>query len=569
MAENKNKILAIVIVVVVVGASIGLYYAFGPKPESPPEGPIFKYGTGSGPIDLDPQYAWDSASIDVIDQVCEGLFAYDLSDPNLPIVPRLAADAGTWSADAKNLTVNLKPNVLFHDGTNMTADDVVFTFDRLNFFLNATGTLTSDPGKTQIHELYEYYDAASGSMLPIINQTVKVSDTQVKFVLNTPYAPFKALLCFSGSYILSSNAGSTPQNTFYNINSDKLIGTGPFRYIRYATDDEVVFWRFANYHAGAAPMAQVIFDVIEDSQSRNQALLSGDVDLLASPLPSMLDTFKADTGVTVVEGGKNLIIQYIGFNNKIINQTMRQAISWAINYTYILEEIMDNQAVRLKSPVPDGILYSRTDLNVPTYDVAQARQILINAGIAPAAAAGWTDAQWIAMAQNNPFATFNYTFNTDNEVRTDIGYLLANNTQLIGIQTELEGQTWEEYIYRLFDIGEYSRDQLAMYFIGWAPDYNDPSNFLNPLFSNTSASNSAQVNDPTLQTLLVQGLEETDPTQRELIYNNTQQYIVETLMPWALVYQGINTDAYRADITGYYSNTMGKVWFHSVNRTTT
>jgi len=54
------------------------------------------YGTMYGPVDLDPQVAWDSASIDAIDQVCEGLFAYNLSDSEMVIIPNLAL-SGTWN----------------------------------------------------------------------------------------------------------------------------------------------------------------------------------------------------------------------------------------------------------------------------------------------------------------------------------------------------------------------------------------------------------------------------------------------------------------------------------------
>ena len=95
-----------------------------------------RYGTATEPVELDPHYSWDGASINVIDQVCEGLFTYDFSDPELSIIPNLASSFGTWSFDKINYTIPLRIGIKFHDGTPFNATAVKWSFDRLNYFSN-------------------------------------------------------------------------------------------------------------------------------------------------------------------------------------------------------------------------------------------------------------------------------------------------------------------------------------------------------------------------------------------------------------------------------------------------
>ncbi|MFX1552984.1 MAG: hypothetical protein ACFFBV_03575, partial [Promethearchaeota archaeon] len=79
-----------------------------------------------------------------------------------------------------------------------------------------------------------------------------------------------------------------------------------------------------------------------------------------------------------------------------------------------------------------------------------------------------------------------------------------------GVKLTLVGYSFYNYLYRLYNIPGYE-NELELYFIGWIPDYNDPSNFINPLFTPGSSSNSAQVDDDILNAWMLDCLEETDP----------------------------------------------------------
>ncbi len=537
--------------------------------------PVLIYGTGWGPGSLDPHYAYDLPSIDVIDQVVESLFASNLSDPSLTIVPRLASAMGAWSDDSLNYTVELRNDVIFHDGTTFNATTVQWNFNRLAYFLNVTGTLPEDIPITQLDPLFRWSD---GTL--IVNRTEVIDTYTIKFVLNKPYAALEALLSCWATGILSPT--STPVDNYIDTLTGDLVGTGPFVYDYYVENKEVRFHAFEDYRDGAAEIKGLIFSVIWEEEERNQALLSGDIDCLRNPLPSMLDTFEADPNLTVAKG-QNTVISYVGMNNKQINKTIRRAISHAINYSYIIDEILEGHAVRLKSPLPEGILYANWSFDAAIYNPTKAREYMVSMGYGDLS---WTDYEW----QTANFLTFNYTYNIGNEVREEIFYLLQNNLSKIGIQVTKAGMSWSEFIDRGYEREGFTRDMLQLYFIGWIPDFNDPNDYLLPLFTNTSApvyrfysSNFAQYDgykaaieagrDPhdvwdNVQLLMEQGMNETDSTRRELIYWRIQELLVEQDLPWAWCYSHINYDAYLHYITGYQSNPMDKVWFYGVSRKT-
>ena len=519
---------------------------------------VLVFGTRFGPVDLDPQYAWNSNSIDVIDQVCEGLYRYNLSDPELTIIPNLAIADGIWTPDNRNYIISLRQGVTFHDGTKFNATAVKWSFDRLNYFLNASGTLPPSVDITNLQALYILSDTQ-----PLINQTEVIDEYTVKFVLNAPFAPFQALLCFSGSYILSPT--STNATDYINTTTGDLVGTGPFIYDSYTEDVEVRFHAFENYWDGAPNVNNLTFSIINNPTHRNQALLNGTIDFLDDPLPNMLDTFETDPNITLVST-QDLKISYLGMNNKQINKTMRQAISFAINYSYIIDVIREGDAVRLKSPLPLGIRWANWSFDVATYNVIKARQILLDNGVVTGLDVN-IDSNWTYLADfGTPIATYNYTYNIGNIVRENIGYLLQENLRQIGINVTLAGMNWTDFLYRLYEVTPYTREMIQLYFVGWVPDYNDPNNFINSLLSNTSSSNTVQYYNYTIQLWMDQALNETNDILRRQLYDNIQKVLVEDHMPWAFGYVGFIRYAYRSDIIGYQSNSLGKKRFYDISQ---
>jgi peptide/nickel transport system substrate-binding protein len=546
-------------------------YSNGTKPnefnlftsDDPPIKP-FIFGTDSGPNDLDPQNAWDSPSNNVIDQVCEGLFAHNLTNLENEIIPNLATGDGTWSVDNLNFTVPLRTGVSFHDGTAFNATAVNFTFSRLlYFFENDLSSFVS---------LYEFSDGTS-----IINRTEIVDTFTIKFVLNRPFGAFQALLCFGGSYILSPT--STPATTLIDTATGDLVGTGPFVYDTYNVGTNVTFHAYENYWRGKASIEEMVFKIYTNSTKMNNALLSKEIHFISNPPTEYFDNITSDPDLTFIDQDKTgTALWYLGMNNKQINTTIREAISYAINYTYIIDELREGQAERLKSPLPLGTRYANWTFEVPILNLSYARQVMQSMGFG----VGWNvtpgssnEANWQAAT----FLTYNYTYNFGNSFREDLLVLLQDNLGKIGINVIDAGMPWDKYLNRIFEMGGMHRNMLQLFWEGCAIDYNDPYIMLKPLFTNrTSASNCAQYDgyeaakeagrDPlalndNVQLLKEAGLSETDPFARETIYDRIQELLIEHDRPGAWGYVKKIYDASHVALSGFQQNTFKKLNFYS------
>jgi ABC-type transport system substrate-binding protein len=107
---------------------------------------------------------------------------------------------------------------------------------------------------------------------------------------------------------------------------------------------------------------------------------------------------------------------------------------------------------------------------------------------------------------------------------------------------------------------------LQIFFYGWGPDYLDPFNMLDPLFSNISVSNWCHVNDPWVQGNLSLALETTDDSARNQIYQEIQWRIFAELYVHAPVYYNMVTTVHAADLYDVEYDVMGRWWALPVKR---
>ena len=561
---NTMKIIIICILVPALIISIVLNIFLLSLPTSwgpmlPPRVALL-VGDISGPYVMEPLDTWDGDSNDMLRYLIEGLYKYDLSDPDMPLIPVLAADEGTWE-NSTTFTVNLKQNVQFQDGTIMDADDVKFTFDRMLYFQNASGTLPANVSLMGPARLYKLPDGET----PIIQSVELVDSDTVSFHLNAPYAIFKKILAYPSAHILSD--ASVPATDRLNFDNP-VVGTGPFRYIRFTPGTEVRYERYNNYHGDNAYFDVLVHVLIDNPTTRNNAMLTHDIDVLFEPIMSLLDVFDGDPTFTYYQSGSEwngpgVSYIYLGMNNQLINETWRSAISFAFDYDYLINEIKQGIVHRALSPLAPIFLpeFNQSLLDVPYYNITRAREYMVSMGFGNI---GWDDSQWEAIAASTPYRTFNYTYDLGSSPEPRY-HLLVDSFAKVGCAIEDAGMSWVDFVNTLL----YNRDALQLYFAGWGPDYLDPFNMLYPLFSNGSSSNSAQVNDPQLEMWFNEALSELDNNIRTEIYEDMLTRIVEVLRPHCFCYHNIGNYVHSADLFDRSYNAMGHWWGYSIWRNTT
>ena len=557
--EKKNLAIT-VLIVALLGSGIAniLLVVLQPTATPPPEGVTYVRSTSSGPHTLELTDSWDSASNDVLEQVVETFFFYDLDDPALPRVNVLAYSF--WWEDTTTLHIQLREGILFHDGTEFNAAAAKWNLDRLQFLINATGTNTGEVAHTQ--SLWMMPDGVT----PIMDTITTVGTHNITITLTNPYAPFLNTLAYINAGMISPTAHAADAERFIDLTTGKPIGTGPFKYVRFIPNVECRLERWDQYWQAPANFPTVIFAIYSDAVTAHNAYLSYTLD--ANPMASDQDLllYDADPKIHVERlTDPSLVYQYLGVNNEKYNKTVRKAFAYAVNYTYVIDVMRLGNAYRCYSPISPGYgaSYNATAINfAPEFNVTEARLIMQSMGFGTGLGL-FDDAAWQAVATGgSPFLSVLNTYNTGNTFREDMFVALSTWFKDIGVEVVDDGVTWSEFLNYLFD----DYDHLGVFAIGWGPDYLDPYNMLDPLFNNVSSSNSAQVNDHKLQMMMASALAETNDAARNDIYKNIQSYWIREGFFHIPLYHSKVTSTHLANIYNVQYNAFGALRIYPMYR---
>ena len=545
--NKKQKIsLGTASMIAIAGLVTGIYFFL--ELEEPEEF-IFKCGLNDAPDSIDPlknpgpRYA----NLIIIDQIAEGLFAYDQNKTNTPLVPNLALD-GSWSLDHLNFTCPLRINVKFHDGTPFNAAAVKWNFDRIYRFIDNKSIWHSD-----IWAWYYCYLNSEGK--PLINRTEIINDYTIRFVLNQPYVPIRDLFTLWNSYILSP--ASTPEDDFIDIRTGKLVGTGPFIFDSCEVDfygDGLKTDMHANpdYWGGTPSINKVSFLALYSGTERMERMLSGELSYaMGSRNDYRLDIYRNTTGITVVP--KTILgFSYLSMNNNKINATMRRAISYAFNYTRYLEEFWGGHAERARSPLSKKMRYSNwDDINAPDYNITRARQILIDANWSGTENLTANDDisagnEWEMIANSStPLGAYNFSACWPS--MEFVANLTIGDLKQIGVKVNILKMGSVEFFDKLYE------GTHEIFTALWGVTRVDPVDVINVLYSSKvdgMEGNWCNFNDTLVQQWMEQALEEFNETKREQLYFNIQQRLIEQLNPHVWLAFPINYDIWDSDVKG-------------------
>ena len=304
----------------------------------------------SSPSNLDPRVGTDGQSERIDSLIFDSLVR---KDEHFGIRPWLAE---RWEIpDPKTYIFHLRRGVRFHDGRPLTARDVKWTLDSIR-----NGTVLSL--KSSAFKLVEGVDAPD--------------DFTVVFHLKEPDAP----LLWS---LTDGALGVVPYDSDKNFNRNP-IGSGPFRFIRFDPDSQVILSRNDDYWAEHAKIERVRFTIVPDSTTRALELRKGSADIAASnSLPlDMVNNLRRDPKLQVQqEPGTNLL--YVAFNLRdpiLKNVQVRQALAYAIDREPMLHYLFAD-AGRLADGVlpPEHWAYNGTVAHYP-HDPEKANALLDAAG---------------------------------------------------------------------------------------------------------------------------------------------------------------------------------------------
>jgi peptide/nickel transport system substrate-binding protein len=272
-----------------------------------------RIGLAEDPDILDPTLARTYVGRIVFSAVCDKLFDID---EKLNIVPQLALSQGT-SADGKEVTIKLRPNVKFHDGEPFDAEAAKFSLERHLTF----------PGSFRKPEL------ASLDHVDVIDPLT------IKLVLKSPFSPLIAQLTDRAGMMVSPKAAKAAGDKF----GLHPVCAGPYKFVERVQQDRIVFEKFADYwNKDNVFIDRVVFLPIVDATVRLANLKSGGLDLIERVLATDIKDVRADSNLklsTAIELG------YQGITLNIGHDKAKGSLSQSANVRQALDLSIDREAI--------------------------------------------------------------------------------------------------------------------------------------------------------------------------------------------------------------------------------
>lgn len=405
---------------------------------------------------LDPAIGYDWQNWSMIKSIFDGLMDYKPGTTELR--PGLA-ESYEISEDGQTFTFKLRSGVKFHNGREMTADDVKYSLDRV------TNPKTQSPGAGFFGSIKGFDEVTAGSAETLSGVTV-IDPSTVKIELSRPDATFLHVMALNFASVV-------PQEAVEEAGADfgkKPVGTGAFKLAEWAIGQRLVFERNADYwRAGLPYLDQITFEVGQEPIVALLRLQQGEVDVPGDGIPpAKFQEVMADPEqkARVVEGGQ-LHTGYITMNVAMPpfdKKEVRQAVNMAINKDRVVQ-IINNRAIPANQPLPPSMPGYDNAYEGYAYDPEKAKAMLAEAGFP------------------DGFETELFVMNTDPNPR--IAQAIQQDLSAVGITASIQSLAQANVI---ATGGE--KDQAPMIWSGgmaWIADFPDPSNFYGPILGCSGA----------------------------------------------------------------------------------
>jgi peptide/nickel transport system substrate-binding protein len=451
----------------------------------------------------------------VVPHIVEGLVAYQ-EDAS---IGNLLAESVSVSEDGKRYTFKLRPGVTFHDGSKLTAQDVLFSWDRYTDPKKGWRCLPDVNGETGLAHVTKV-DAAG--------------DDTVVFQLEKPSALFLSILArpdCAGTGIYSKSSLDASGNWL------KPVGTGPFKWTEWKKGQYVELDKFDGYRAlpGTAngyagnktPLVdKVRFEIIPDDSATKAALLSGGLEVIWDVANADVKELSTTKGITLgkADGMGVVTYNFQTLDPLLSDRRIRKAIELALDQRQIVETVSEGLAVPNRSIIPTPSAYHREiQAEVPQRNLDEARRLLAEAGYRG------EQITWITTKH------FPILFDT--------AVLAQAMLQEAGINVKIEVMDWATHQDR-YNAGKFQAISMS---------YSarlDPS-LSYDMMSGDKAKQPRKVWDnPEAQKLITQSTVTVDRKQRQAIFDQLEKMFRDDV-PMIVLYSGVKVSAVGENVKGF------------------
>ncbi len=484
-------------------------------------------------ITLDPAAVYEFGGILAVHNVYETLVQFvgaDLSN----LKPGLAE---TWdvkdAGDNWEVTFHLRDGAKFASGNPITADDVVYSFQRV-ISLN----------KSPAFLLTEVAGLKTDSIKAADPKTVVISMPKTA----SPPAFLSILTGTIGGIVDSKEVKAHEADGDFGSNwlLDHSAGSGPYMVDHWEQEVEVLLNANPNYGGTPPLLSSVLIKNVPESANQQAELEAGDADVVQNLTPEQIAAVSGIEGVATTTAD-NLLLFYIGMNvavKPLDNVKVREALRTAIDYDGIINSLLSGNAKKVQGIVPAGLFGFNADAPFQQ-DVEKAKALLKEAGqekgfsidiLVPTGAAPGGLA-W-----------------------ADLAAKLQSDWAKIGVTLNITQTTQAELL------GSYRAQKGQLVMIYWGPDFPDPDTNVTP-FTDIKAHSIAFRNswDDKIAEKARAAAIMTDSTQRAAAYKEITDYVLHN-GPYIVLYQPMQLFGIRANVTGFAWNPIGYTDFWVIGK---
>jgi peptide/nickel transport system substrate-binding protein len=470
------------------------------------------------PVSLDPHFETTAPGSWVYTQILEPLITVN---QDMEIEGRLATD---WEfIDATRLRFTLRQDVTFTDGTPFNADAVKFTWDRA-FNSNPPGRWKSLAGPIEGVEV--------------------VDEFTVDLVASQPYGPLLLTAAMPYTGVVSPTAVERLGEGF----SRAPVGTGPFKFVEWRTNDRIVLEANEEYWRGRPALDRVVFRTVPEEGARMLSLRTGEADMVLLPTPSELSALEADPNF-IVEGAPGVGVFYLAFNLErplVEDVRVRRAVAHAIDRELIVEAILEGTGVLATSVIGEPV-FGYKDMKLLErypYDPERAIELLEGAGYTRGNDGFMRD------AEGNVLRFDALPSNGRSLKDREIAETLQEFLRQVGIDVDLHLFEWAT----TFELmrGEhldYELNSFTWFTTTADADYTMYSNYVSSELPPASWNRWRYAN-PDVDAWLKAARASLDQEERAELYGRVQDQLAEDL-PAIPLYGSFEVAALSSDVTGY------------------
>ncbi|ATP40014.1 DNA-binding protein [Solibacillus sp. R5-41] len=454
---------------------------------------------------LDPHKATASISYQMILNIFEGLMAPE-TDGSLK---EGIAESYEIAEDGLTYTFKIRQGVKFHNGDDLTVEDIQYSFDRLM-------------GKSGGEKMSNNFDNVASTTAPDANTfVITLKEANSNFLYS--------LTARQSAIIPKSNDGKHNENP---------IGTGPFAYVKYSPGTNLELTKNENYWKEGLPyLDKVTFTFQSDDQAAIMSLMANEVDLTSVPWQRVSEV-EGSHALSHQNNNSSLIVTFNETKAPFDNVKVRQAMNYAISKSDIMESVFAGYAVELGSNMSPAMGdFQKTGLEkMYAPDVEKAKALL--------AEAGYPDG----------FKT-KITVSSHNGMYSNIAQIVVANLKEIGVDVEIEVVEWGIWLDRVYFGRDYQMTTIDL--TGRASAFE----ILNDYISTNDGENFFLFKDAEYDKIMADVLKETDQAKQIEYYQRAQEILAEQA---AAVYIADYQIVWGSDkqVTGLKSYPF---WFHDMS----